>query len=134
MKQKSIYILWLCLYVICFIAGLIPNPTGFGKALLILVSLGFFIPGGILLYHAHRQQDRKALLRLRIISLSSLVLTVILFVVNLLSVFSSDTVGTVLHIFLAIVSVPMLAMQYWLGSLFLWSCLFIGTFLKFYRQ
>lgn len=134
MKQRNIYILWLCLYVICFIAGLIPNPTGFGRVLLIFISLGFFVPGGMLLYNAHHQQNRKTLIRLRIISLSSLILTVIFFIVNLLSVFASDVAGTVLHIFLAIVSVPMLAMQYWLGSLFLWSCLFIGTFLKLYRQ
>lgn len=134
MKQKNGYILWLCLYVICLIAGFIPEPTGFGKGILILLSLGFFIPGGMLLYDAHRQQDRKALVRIRVISLSSLVLTVLFFIANLLSVFTSDAVGTVLHVFLAIVSVPMFAMQYWLVSLFLWSCLFMGTFLKLYRQ
>lgn len=134
MKQKNGYILWLCLYIICLIAGFIPNPTGFGKVLLVLISFGFFISGGMLLYDAHRRQDRKALIRMRVISFSSLILTVLFFIANLLSVFTSDAVGTVLHIFLAIVSVPMLAMQYWLVSLFLWSCLFIGTFFKFYRQ
>ena len=134
MKQKNLWILWLIAYIICFIAGFIPEATGFGKALLVCISLCFFIPGGLLLYDAHRRQDHTALMRLRIISLSSLLLTVIFFIANLLSVFSSDVVGTVLHVFLSIASVPMFAMQYWLGSLFLWSCLFIGTFLGLYRQ
>ena len=134
MKQKSNWILWICMYVVCFIAGFIPQPTGFGSVLLILLSLGFFVPGGMLLYQAHLQQDKKTLLSIRYISLGSLILTVVLFIANLLSVFSPDLVGSILHVFLAIVSVPMLAIQYWLVSLFLWSCLFIGTFLKFYRQ
>lgn len=134
MKQKNLWIVWLCLYVICLIAGFIPNPTGFGKVLLMLLSAGFFVPGGLLLYDAHRRQDKKALMSIRLISLGSLALTVVLFIVNLLSVFVSDVAGTVLHVFLNVVSVPMFAMQYWLLSLFLWSCLFIGTFLKLYRQ
>ena len=134
MKQRNLWLLWLCLYVICLIAGFIPNPTGFGKVLLILLSAGFFVPGGLLLYDAHCRQDKKALMSIRLISLGSLVLTVVFFIANLLSVFVSDVAGTVLHVFLNIVSVPMFAMQYWLVSLFLWSCLFIGTFLKLYRQ
>ena len=99
-----------------------------------MCTLSFFVPGFMLLYEAHKRQDKKTLRYLRWISLGSLLLTVVFFIASLLSVFSSDTVGTVLHVFLAIVSAPMLAMQYWLGSLFLWSCLFIGTFLKFYRR
>ena len=134
MKQKNLWFLWLGMYVVCFIAGFIPEPTGFGKFLLIALSLGFFVPGFMLLYEAHKRQDKKTLRYLRWISLGSLLLTVVFFIASLLSVFSSDTVGTVLHVFLAIVSAPMLAMQYWLGSLFLWSCLFMGTFLKFYRR
>lgn len=134
MKQRNLWLLWLCLYVICLIAGFIPNPTGFGKVLLILLSAGFFVPGGLLLYDAHRRQDKKALMSIRLISLGSLVLTVVLFIANLLSVFVSDVAGTVLHVFLNIVSVPMFAMQYWLVSLFLWSCLFIGTFIRLYRR
>ena len=134
MKQKNLWLLWLCMYTLCFLGGLIPEPTGFGRVLLIALSVGFFIPGGMILYHAHKRQDKKTLRNLRLISLGSLLLTVVFFIANLLSVFSPDAVGTVLHVFLAIVSVPMLAMQYWLGSLFLWSCLFIGTFFKFYRQ
>lgn len=134
MKQKYYWISWLCLYVVCLLAGFITNASGFGKVLLIIISLGFFVPGGLLLYDALRRQNRKTLLRIRIISLSVLALTVLFFIANLLSVFSSDTVGTVLHYILAIVSVPLFAIQYWLAGLFLWSCLFIGTFLKLYRQ
>ena len=134
MKQRNLWLLWLCLYVICLIAGFIPNPTGFGKVLLILLSAGFFVPGGLLLYDAHRRQDKKVLMSIRLISLGSLVLTVVLFIANLLAVFVSDVAGTVLHVFLNIVSVPMFAMQYWLVSLFLWSCLFIGTFIRLYRR
>ena len=134
MKQEKYWIAWLCLYVLCLIAGFIPNLVGFGKALFIIFSACFFIPGGLLLYDAQRRNDRKTLIRLRVISLSSLILTVSFFIANLLSVFSSDVVGTVLHIFLGIVSVPFYAMQYWIASLFLWSCLFISTFVKLYRQ
>lgn len=134
MKQKNLWLLWLCLYVICLIAGFIPDPTGFGKVVLVLLCLGFFVPGILLLCDAHRRQDKKALMSIRLVSLGSLALTVVFFIANLLSVFVSDVAGSVLHVFLNIVSVPMFAMQYWLLSLFLWSCLFFGTFLKLYRQ
>jgi len=134
MKQKNYWILWLCLYVICMLAGFIPNPAGFSKVLLLLLSICFFIPGAILVYNAQCSRDRKTLFCLRIISLSSLVITVAFIIANFLSVLSNEVVGTVLHIFLGIVSVPMFAAQYWLVSLFLWSCLFISTFPKLYRQ
>ena len=134
MKRKNYWISWIGMYVLCLIAGFIPEPAGFGKALLILLSLCFFIPGFLLVWDSQCRGDKKTLKRVRLISLSSLILTVLFFIGNILSIFSSDAAGTVLHIFLGIVSVPMFAFQYYLGSLFLWSCLFISTFLKLYRQ
>lgn len=123
MKIKLTYALWAVLFAICACLGFVENPAGFGKVLLVLSSLIFFIPGFLLLSWG----QRKAV---RIISICSLAATLVLLMANILSVYSSVLVGNILHILLVIFSSPMFCAQIrWVG-IFLWACLLMSTFLK----
>lgn len=130
MKEKVLYAIWGGLYILCVGLGFISEPAGFGKFLLVLTALIFFLPGGAILYYGLKGQDRKMLLRLRIVCISSLLLTMVLLVANILSAAASVAIGNLLYELLALVSAPMLCGQYWVMSLFLWACLLMGTFLK----
>jgi len=130
MKEKIIYILWGCLYALCVGLGTVNNAQGFGKVLLILTALIFFIPGLYLLWLGHKQ-NRKILVRLRWVAIASLSLTLGLLVANMFTVLLSEQTGKLLHEILALVSAPMLCGQYWSISLFLWACLLFGTLIKF---
>lgn len=128
MKEKILYVFWLCFYILCVGLGtVVQRSTGLHVAFTVL-SLLFFLPGILLLWEGIRANDRKMLLRVRIVSLVSLLLTVSMIVLNILTVTAGDAVGQVMHDLLILVSAPMFCC-YWRGlSLFLWACLFVGSF------
>ena len=130
MNNKTLYGSWVFLFILCAGLGVIPESAGFGKAVLILLALLFFLPPAWLLIRAVKDGSRKTVLLIRRISLASLVLTLALLVANLLSVNAPDGLGVFLHILLTVVSSPMLCAQYWFLSLFLWGCLLTGSFLQ----
>lgn len=123
MKIKLTYTLWAVLFVICGCLGFVQEPMGFGRILLTLSSLIFFLPGVLLLYWGQRKP-------VRIISLCSLGATLVLLVANFFSVLAPKAVGDVLYVLLVIVSSPMVCSQYWVLSMFVWACLLMATFLK----
>ena len=127
MKEKLVYGLWTCLYILCVGLGFINEPQGIGKAALVLTALIFFAPGAWLLYMGLQEKNRKMLLRLRIVCLCSLLLTLSALVAFFLSVNGSDAANKVFFEVLALVSAPMFCGQYWFLSLFLWACLLMGT-------
>ena len=123
MKIKLTYVLWAVLFVICGCLGFVQNPVGFGKVLLVLSSLIFFIPGFVLLSWGQRKG-------VRIVSICSLAVTLVLLMANFLSVLASKLAGDILYGLLVFFSSPMLCSQFWVLSLFLWACLLMSTFLK----
>ena len=123
MKLKLTYALWGVLFIICGCLGFVQNAAGFGKILLTLSSLIFFLPGVVLLSWGQRKQ-------VRIISLCSLGATLLLLVANFFSVLASELVGDVLYALLVLISSPMVCSQYWVLSMFLWACLLMATFLN----
>lgn len=127
MKKSVFYIAWGVLYCLCVGFGFLPNPQGAGKALLVLLSLLFFLPPFLLLWGANKENDRKTLLVLRSVSGSILVLTLLLLILNLLSVYVSPAAGLTLHVLLVMFSAPMVCGQYWVLSLFLWALLLMLT-------
>ena len=130
MKKVILYCIWAALYILCFILGCIP-ASGAGQATAMTVmSIIFFIPGIVLLVDSLRKQDKPLLVQLRWISGLSLGLTVVMLIVNFLSVTASQTAGTVLYYLLGIVSVPMFCSQHYVLSLFLWACILICTLPK----
>ena len=95
-----------------------------------LFSIGFFVPPGMLLYDAVSNQDKATVRCVRYISIASLVLTVLTFVGNLLTLPASEAVGNRMYGLLIVVSTPMISSQMWVISLFLWACLLMGSFFK----
>lgn len=130
MKKRILYAAWAVIYILCVALGLIREPVGFGKALLVCVAVLFFLPGALLLYDGIRGGDRKAVLLVRGLAIASLSLTIIALAANIVSIGASTAVGDALYEVLDLVSAPMLCGQYWLLSMFLWACLLTGSFLK----
>ena len=123
MKKSLVYSLWAVLYVLCAALSFVEDPEGFGKFLLVATGIIFFLPPFYLVFRAKKEKDRKTLKVLRLISICSLSLSLVLIVLNFLSVYFSAYAGLFLYVLLALFSVPMLCSQYWVLSLFLWACL-----------
>lgn len=131
MKQKTLYPIWGLLYILCVVLGFMSQRNGAVDVAFTVLSVGFFVPGVLLLIDAYKEDNKKALLRLRYISLSSLVLTMVLLAANFVSArSSSEVLGDVLYCILAVVSAPMLCSGVWVLTIFLWACLFIASFPK----
>ena len=130
LKEKILYAAWLCMYILCVGIGTVENVEGIGKFLFVVVSIIFFLPGAWILYMGVQEKNKKMLLRVRILSICSLTLTVIVFAANVIALGASTEVGNTLHDLLNLVSAPMFCSQYWILSLFLWSCLLSASFTK----
>ena len=129
-KEWILYAAWLCLYILCVGLGTVEEAEGIAKMFFALTALIFFIPGIILLVLGIKQQNKKMVLRVRLIAICSLVLTVAVFCATVLAVGSSAQIGSFLHDLLNLVSAPMFCSQYWILSLFGWACLLSASFMK----
>ena len=49
MKNHTLFALWGGLFALCAVLGFIPNPDGALRIVLTLLSVVFFVPGGLLL-------------------------------------------------------------------------------------
>ena len=123
MSKNRWFALWGALFILCGGLGFIPAPTGVLRAGMILLSIGFFVPPGVLLWQAGKTGDTHTVTLIRNLSASSLGLTLTVLTVNLLSFMAPESVGNALYGVLVIVSAPMVCGQYWALSLFLWACL-----------
>ncbi len=129
-RKGKLAFAWAALYVICTVFGFIQTQNSFLQAIFALFSIGFFLPGGILLYEAVSEKDKTTVQCIRYISIASLVLTVLTLIGNVLTLPASDAVGNRMYGLLVIVSTPMISSQMWFISLFLWACLLMGSFIK----
>lgn len=127
MNRKILYALWAGMFVLCAGLGFIPQPEGAGSAVLTVVGILFFVPGFLLLYDGIRQQDRKAVDRLRNLAAISLGATLAALILNFLCVTAPPAVGDVLYWLLILVSTPMVCSQIWVVSLFLWAFLLFAA-------
>ncbi len=127
MNTLSYYTVWAGLFILCAGLGFIPEPQGFLKFLMMILSIGFFLPPAFLLRHARKRGEKHTMETVRNLALGSLVLTFVLIIANFLSLMASEAVGNALYVILTIVSAPMICAQYWVVSLFLWACLMIGA-------
>ncbi len=119
MKKRNLYFAWGILYALCAVLGFIPSPSGGVFALCMILGLGFFVPPMLLL----RRGDKRTVQLLVTLSISSLVATVVVLVLNLLTVGASPAVGELFYWLLIVVSSPMICIQVRGISLFLWACL-----------
>lgn len=130
MTRENLLPAWGILFIICAGLGFIPDSSVSVQALKTLFALAFFVPPGLLLYRAARENDQKDLLLIRRISAASLGLTLLLIIITILNAIRQDAFTAFLNVVLTIVSVPMLACHWWALSLFLWACLLVGSFRK----
>ena len=127
MKTKTLWLIWLYLFAFSCILGFIPNPPVAVKALLVVMGIAFFIPGGFLL----KRGTLKTVKLIRLLSIGSLAMTTVFVVLNYLSFLMNDVWGTVFHIILGIVSTPMYCFEgWWAIGLFGWACLMSASFFK----
>ena len=125
MNMTVYYTLWAGMFALTAGLGMIPEPTGFTKFCLVVLSIGFFVPPACLLKAAEKRNDRMHMQIVRNLAFASLVLTIVLVICNFLSLRASVLVGNVLYILLCIVTAPMVCSQYWVLSLFGWACLML---------
>ena len=127
MKDGKLYALWGVLYIFCGLRGFIREPNGFVTALMVLLAVGFFVPGAVLLYRGYRQRNPGKIKVIRNISLVWLGMTLLLLVFNFLTAGATAVTGDLLYGFLVILSAPMFCGQAWVLSLFLWACLLMSS-------
>ena len=130
MKKTLLYIAWGCMAVLCIGLGTLEATERLIQTPLMALAVVFFVPGGILLYDALTEKDRKEVLRIRWISIASLSLTVVALIAFILTAAVGSAAADALYDILLVVSCPMICGQQWLISLFLWACLFSATFFK----
>ena len=130
MKKSSLMAVWGIFYIICAGLGFIPEPEGAVRIFLTVISVLFFVPPAILLDDAFSGRDRKTILLIRRLSALSLGVTLVLLIANFLAALTSEWLGTVLHVLLAICSAPMFCSNYWILSLFLWAVLLVSSMQK----
>ena len=86
MNKKILYALWGGLFILCAGLGFIPEPSGAAGWALTGISVAFFVPPAMLLYQAGRESDRRTQSLVCWLSALSLGLTLVLLVLNFLSV------------------------------------------------
>lgn len=126
-KNTKLWISWGCMYLLCTACGFIIVAPGFLSGLFLLFSIGFFIPGGMLLWNGIKAGDQRTVKAVRILSILSLSLTLLMIILNFATVQDSATVGVVMQCILNIVSTPMICSQVWVVGLFGWACLLMGS-------
>ena len=134
MKRNVLYPIWGLLYIICVCLGAITERNGAVDVLLTIISIGFFLPGAMLLYGAVRTGDTKTMKTLRLISALSLGLTLLALVGNIMTVMSAQVWGDVMYVVLIFVSAPMLCCKYWALSLLLWAMLLFASFPRIWKK
>ena len=122
-KTKKLWIIWAAAYVICTVCAFFPVAPGALTGLFLLLSLGFFVPPALLIFDAVQNKKPKNLKILRNLSLISLCLTLVMIILNFVSVQASETWGLVLYWMLILVSTPMVCSQVWVIGLFGWAML-----------
>ena len=130
MKKTILYIVWAVLYCLCVGLGFVTDPSAGERAVLLAISVGFFVPPYWLYFLARKEKSRKTLRVLRLISLCVLALTLVLLVLNFLSVRFSHQTGLVLYVLFTMFSAPMVCSQIWFVPLFLWAALMMLTLQK----
>lgn len=123
MKNRSLFIAWAFLFILCAIGGFIPVTKTAVRILLTGLSLLFFLPPALILRRGSREERQLV----RNLSALSLVLTLVLLIANFLTAFRSEALGNALHALLTVVGCPIITSGHWALSLFLWACLLVSS-------
>ena len=132
-KKTFLYISWALLYCACIPLGFVKVQSLGEKAVLMAISILFFLPPFWLYFLAKKENHHKTIKILRWLSIGSLALTLILLIANIASVLGSAVLGRVLYVLLVLVSVPLAASHTWALSLYFWAILMVLTLPKLRR-
>lgn len=130
MKKNLLYTAWVVLYILCAALGFLPERSGALQVFLSLLSLVFFLPPALLLQQGKQAGDKKTVSLVRTVSLTSLGLTLLMLIFNIVFAARTAAVGNALHALLVLVSAPMMTAGAWVVSLFLWACLLVASIYK----
>lgn len=119
--------------MICVCLGAIPERSSGLQAVMTVVSIASFVPGGWILTEAIIKWDKKTMFHIRLISGLSLGLTLLAMVGNLMSALGSETLGIIMHVILVFVSAPMMSWGSILSPLF-WAVLFFASIPKIWKK
>ena len=122
-KSKNLWIIWGIAYLICTVCAFFTVAPGLVYWLFILLSIGFFVPPGLLIYESVQKKEKKALRLIRNLSLLSLGLTLVAILLNFISIEAPSEWGLALYWILLVVSAPMACSQVWILGMFGWACL-----------
>ena len=134
MKEKLLYAAWLGMYILCVGLSAITQRNTVVQIAMTALAVMFFLPGGLLVWDGLRSNNRPQLLRVRIVSLCSLALTLLMIVLNIVFVTAGDAVGAALHDLLLLVSAPMFCCYWQIIGPFLWACLLISSFPRMWKK
>lgn len=134
LAEKVYYAIWAVLFGICAALGNITQRNTGINIVLSFWAVLFFVPGFLLLYEGLKTGNKKLLLRLRIVCLSSLVLSLLMIMLNIFTVNAPEAVGQVMHVLLVVLSTPMSCCFIQGISLFLWACLLIASFPRIWKS
>ena len=123
MKFRSVWLSWLYMFILCAVLGFIPTPTGFFKVLFVLMAVGFFVPGFVLLVKSDHRDNLKTIRLVRNIAIGALSTTTVLILLNFLSATMDKIWGDVFYVMLVIFASPLVCGQFWVLYLFGWACL-----------
>ena len=121
MTNRKLAIIWAILYGVTAALEFLPKLSKALSFLMILLSLAFFVPPGMLIYRGVTRGDTKLLRIIRNLCFASLGGTLLLLVLNFLTYNASPAAGLVLNWLLTLVSAPMICSQLWVVPLFGWA-------------
>ena len=127
MKKTILLFIWGWLYLICAALGHATDVTAAQQTAMTILSVLFFLPGFLLLLDGWKKKKKAACNLVFYISLGSLALTLVMLLLNVLSVTGSETLGNVMYELLIWLSSPMICCGYWFLSLFLWASLLFAS-------
>ena len=129
LRYDRLYPVWAGLFVLTAVLGLLfPEAEGFGRAILLTLTVGFFLPPWLILAKAKQTGDRQNVKLIRYLALASLAATMVLFCAGIWSVGTS--LGQTLQILMSIICAPLTCGNYYVLPMFLWATLLIGSFRK----
>ena len=89
-NTKNIWIIWAVAYVICTVCAFFPASNDAASGLYLLLSLGFFVPPAALIYKGVTKKWPKILRVIRNLSIISLASTLVMILLNFVSVQLSE--------------------------------------------
>ncbi len=127
MKNRSLWLSWYGLYILCVLLAFIPEATGLWKFLQVASAVAFFVPGGLLIKGANDRSQEKTLRQIRLISILALVIATVMIMLNFFSVLLSQLWGQILYVALILLTGPVSCVP-WAAGLFGWACLMVTCF------